>query len=302
MPREDFVKEYMVVRSVTFKSQTIRTAWRKSSCWPVDSTIFKDDDFAPSVSTSTTATHVPASFPILLHGEHRFYDEELDVDPIAVNNDIEEDEDNDSDSNPLDSDTLDPEPEDDHGPVDRRDCIPSVLTGPNHEPTQPVLSAGPSISQAIPPSSFYAQMPHYSRTRRRQGMGMKERLDQLEADNTSLHSRVATLEAHCAMAHSEIQDMKRRANARDSRSRKRAKLNVDARCLTSAEGLRLSREQATLKAAQEQKKHEAEEQRAAKQAERQWQRMDRDPNELFIGALTTKSKPDLQDVAQALGL
>jgi hypothetical protein len=104
------------------------------------------------------------------------------------------------------------------------------------------------------------------------------------------------------MAQSEIQDLKRRANARDSRSRKRPKLNVDARCLTSEEGLRLSQEQEALKAAQEQKKREAQEQRAAKEAERQRQRMERDADEPFVGALTAKSKPDLQDVAQALGI
>lgn len=45
--------------------------------------------------------------------------------------------------------------------------------------------------------------------------------------------------------------------------------NVDARCLTLEEGLRLAREQRALKDAQEQRKREAQEQRAAKEAERE---------------------------------
>ncbi|KIL55069.1 hypothetical protein M378DRAFT_58967, partial [Amanita muscaria Koide BX008] len=35
MPRENFVKEYMDVRSKTFKPTTIIAAFRKSGCWPV---------------------------------------------------------------------------------------------------------------------------------------------------------------------------------------------------------------------------------------------------------------------------
>jgi hypothetical protein len=40
----------------------------------------------------------------------------------------------------------------------------------------------------------------------------------------------------------------------------------------------------------------------AKEAEREVLRQQRDPNEPFTGKLSSKSKPDLQDVAQALGL
>ena len=104
------------------------------------------------------------------------------------------------------------------------------------------------------------------------------------------------------MAHCEIQDLKWRGNVKDSRTQKRQKLNVEARCLTSEEGLRLAQEHEAVKEAQEQKKCEAQEQRAAKEAERERLRLERDLNELFTGALTTKTKPDLQDIAQALGL
>ena len=104
------------------------------------------------------------------------------------------------------------------------------------------------------------------------------------------------------MAQSEIQDLKRWANAQDNCAWKRQKLNVDARCLTSEEGLRLSCKQNALRVAQEQKKRAVQEQRAARDAEWQWEWMGRDPNEPFVSALTMKPKPDLQDIAQALGL
>ena len=64
MPREDFVKEYMAIRAKTFKAQTIMSAFKKCGIRPLDRGIFDDEDFAPSITTSTTDTHVPPSFPI----------------------------------------------------------------------------------------------------------------------------------------------------------------------------------------------------------------------------------------------
>lgn len=63
MPREDFVKEYMAVRNASFKESTLRTAWRKSGLWPINRDIFRNDDYAPSVATSTHASAVPSSYP-----------------------------------------------------------------------------------------------------------------------------------------------------------------------------------------------------------------------------------------------
>ncbi|KAH9070740.1 hypothetical protein EDB83DRAFT_2210368, partial [Lactarius deliciosus] len=86
------------------------------------------------------------------------------------------------------------------------------------------------------------------------------------------------------------------------KSNKRCKLNVDARWLNSDEGLRIAQEQEVSRAVEEQRRREAREQRTAKLTEREEQRRQRDPNEPFTGALATKTKGDLQDVAQALEL
>ena len=45
MPKEDFVKEYMCVRQETFRPSTVTSAFRKSGTWPIDKTVFTDDDF-----------------------------------------------------------------------------------------------------------------------------------------------------------------------------------------------------------------------------------------------------------------
>lgn len=66
--------------------------------------------------------------------------------------------------------------------------------------------------------------------------------------------------------------------------------------------MRLAEEAEVAKATEEQKKREAREQRAAKEAEREVLRQQRDPNQPFTDTLGSKSKPDLQDVAQTLGL
>ena len=61
---------------------------------------------------------------------------------------------------------------------------------------------------------------------------------ELITQNEALSSHVAFLEAHCALAVSDMQDMKHQMNARDAKTgRKKRKLNVLARCLTSEEGL-----------------------------------------------------------------
>jgi hypothetical protein len=66
-------------------------------------------------------------------------------------------------------------------------------------------------------------------------------------------------QAHCAIAGTEIQDLKWRLNFKQNRPQKRRKINVDARWLNSDEGLTLAEEQEALQIAEEQKKREARE-------------------------------------------
>jgi hypothetical protein len=92
MPKEDFIKEYMEVRQEPFCPSTVISAFKKSGTWPVDRTVFTDDDFATSIPYSTVACDFPPlpefiPFPLL----------DLDSDSNSDSN-SESDSDSDSDS------------------------------------------------------------------------------------------------------------------------------------------------------------------------------------------------------------
>ena len=317
MPREDFVKEYMDVRSKTFKSTTIINAFRKSGCWPVNLDVFTDEDYAPSIPTSTSSRHVPGSFPIGIEDPDDESDDETPAYRMENSDDeLSDDGTDDASDNGENSQTdtaiaSQPFPT----PAVSREsrhplaALPSV--GPNstmssvRAPSSTLLALGP-----IAPSIFYASTARPKRKittpSSNQVQAQLDTLSQayshLSQQITELHSENSKLKAHCTIAGTEIQDLKRRLNAKENRSQKRRKLNVDARWLNSDEGLRLAEEQEALRMAEEQKKREAREQRVAKEAEREEQRRQRDPNAPFTGALTSKTKADLQDIAQVLGL
>jgi hypothetical protein len=70
----------------------------------------------------------------------------------------------------------------------------------------------------------------------------------------------------------------------------------------SAEGKRLAAEKDVEQAAKIQKKKEMEICRKEKEAEWDQQRQAQDPDAPFMGSLTSKNKPDLQEIAAALNL
>jgi hypothetical protein len=72
--------------------------------------------------------------------------------------------------------------------------------------------------------------------------------------------------------------------------------------LTSDEGKRLAAEKETEWAAKAQKQKDAEIRRKQQAAEREQQRHDRPADQPFTGALSSKKKPDLQEIAGALNL
>ena len=303
MPKEDFIREYMQVREESFRPSTIMSAFKKSGAWPIDRTVFTDDDFATSIPYSTEACDFPPlsefeSLPPL----------NLDLDHIA--ND-QSDSDNDSDSE-FDSDS-DSEPQSHHRPhqmpvshshptvdrssmsrhVDRSSMsiptpTPSTIPAAESHPTinsLPTKISKSSLSQMspIPASQFYHDPVLF------------ERISHLEASLQQLTGQVKMVEL-------ELQNEKRKNNQRDSRPSKRRKLNVEARVLTSEEGKRLAAEKDAERAAKEQKKREAATRRKQKENDREQQRRDRAPDAPFTGSLSSKSKPDLQEIAGALSL
>ena len=126
-------------------------------------------------------------------------------------------------------------------------------------------------------------------------------MDQLEERIARLESDTIILRDQLAVVQDDIRDLKRKRNAYDVRSFKRPKLNVDARTLTSACGRPAVAEKEAATEAEQQKKQSARNQRPlTEEAGRLHTQLTRDPNYAFSGALGSKLRPDLVDVAHAL--
>ena len=282
MPREDFVKEYMDVRAASFKPTTIKQAFKKSGMYPINPEVFTDTDFAPSISTSTSACFVPASYPVSDNNiDNDFYATDEDAsDPNEARLTARED---DSDAEDSGSDEENEATSQDPGSDSNN--IP-MLPPPIHDPfgfltdsqiwqsetsstsstslasisTAPSTSSMPSCEWTpVPPESFYAlpgpsrSQPHLSTPsasslqRNSARPTLKRRFEQLEERVAQLESEAVTMRAHLSMAHEDIQGLKQKQNARDNRSRKRPKLNVDARTLTLGAGHRAAAEKEVAK-------------------------------------------------------
>ncbi|KAH9017432.1 hypothetical protein EDB85DRAFT_2155181 [Lactarius pseudohatsudake] len=295
MPREDFVKEYMDVRSKTFKPATIVSAFQKSGCWPVNCDVFTDEDYAPSIPTSTSSFHIPNSFPLSYDiGNHDKSDNKSPTYPTGNPDSSGSDDEssiasNDNVAGGIDDNELQtisqPLSESTHTASPQPPLAPhSSFLGPNSTPLTSCVPPVHPVPLTIRPKQKC--LPGRPTTSSNQVQDQLDTLLQtcgdLSQQIAKLHSENLTLKAHCVLAGTEIQDLKR--------------------WLNSDEGLRLAEEQEALWAAEEQKKHAAREKREAMEAEREEQRRQRDPNAPFTGALTSKTKADLQDIAQVLGL
>jgi hypothetical protein len=60
MHKENFINEYMQVQQASIRPSIIISAFKKSGTWPIDRTVFNDDDYAPSIPYSTEAQDFPS--------------------------------------------------------------------------------------------------------------------------------------------------------------------------------------------------------------------------------------------------
>ena len=274
------------------------SAFKRSGAWPVDRSVFTDDDFATSIPYSTEARDFPALSEFVSlppdPGDHNF-DNQSEFD-----SDSESDNDSDSDID-LEPRSHNPQPLS-HPMVDHshRSSMstptPTPSTLPATSSTVPATLPAPESLPSI--NSLPTQMPSLSpipTTQFYHDPVLFDRIAHLEANLEQLTGQVKMVEL-------ELQNEKRKNNQRDGRASKRRKLNVEARVLTSAEGKRLAAEKDAEWAAKEQKKRDAAMRRRQKENDREKQRRDRAPDAPFTGSLSSKSKPDLQEIAGALSL
>jgi hypothetical protein len=335
MPREDFVREYMAIRRGTFKPTTIISAFRKSGIRPLNPDIFTNEDYTSSIPTSTAA-HVPSSYPTqqlstmptsAVFGD--WEDNESAIDSDSSDEDYKDSDDESSDDSD-DGDDSDNNGgnnniDDDSENEDQQDHPPTTPSASHHPhptsrdetpPAEPHPSSSSSTltASSIPLASFYSTTRRSSRTASAAAQAsvitvssagsknQQAQIAKLITQNEALTSRIAFLEAHCALAVSEIRDLKRRMIARDTKTKKKKKLNVLARCLNSDEGLDACNRRDEEDRQKQARKEELAARKLAKEQERERARAARGPVEAYTGSLASKSKPDLQEIAEALAL
>jgi len=288
MPKENFIKEYMQVRQATFRLPTIVSAFKKSGLWPIDRTVFSDDDFAPSIPYSTEARDFPQA-PEIVQLPPLAAD--LDLDESDSDSDPDSDSDDESNSSPrkLRSSHPDPMVEGFHSPTASSS---TPAPGPSTMPLAMEPNSSPNDTPPPPPEVSPSPVPT---TRFYHDPVLFARISQLESD-------MAALQGHVKMVELELQNEKRKNNERANKPSKRRKLNVEARVLTSAEGKRLAAEKDAERKVKEQKKKDAAARRKQKENDREQQRRARAPDAPFTGSLSSKSKPDLQEIAGVLSL
>ena len=229
--------------------------------------VFTDEDYTPSIPTSTSSCHVPGSFLIRI----KDLDDESDDENPAYQMDNSDDElsddaiDNDENlqtntatvSQPLSTPAVSHQS---HHPLALPSIEPNSVTSTVCAPSSALLALGP-----IPPRKFYASttwpkqksitIPSLNPIQA-QLDSLSQAYSHLSQQITELHSENSTLKAHCDIAGTEIQDLNWWLNVKENRPHKWRKLNVNARWLNSDEGLRLAEEQEALQMAEEQKKCE----------------------------------------------
>jgi len=294
MPREDFIKEYMAIRAATFKPQTILSAFRKCGICPLDRQVFSDEDFAPSIATSTTATHVPPSFPVPAIPK---FSEPNDQCCCACSHDddskSESESDDESQGNERHEHTCQRNEAQDH-------YLPTTTTASTSSTSSTSAdSLGPEGIKPMDPSLFYRSTSPRRPPRPR---SLKKRVGQLEHENKRLRTERNEACAHGAILFHEFASLKRKMNAKSNQPKKKRKLNTNARFLSSEEGLAEAKEADRLRAEKEKKKQDAAMKRAAEEVVRLQNRLTLDPDMPFTGALSSKNKTQLQNVAFTLHL
>lgn len=162
------------------------------------------------------------------------------------------DKDNDkNDSEPNPSDDKENEPNaNDNDKLNEGQSLP-----PMPSTSHTVHAQCTSLTALVTPSYFQPQ-----KTRYRSTVSSPEHLcdevKMLRLKKQALISENATLKAQYSLVVSEMRDMKWKQITQNHKTAKKRKLNVNARCLTSEEGLRLVWEQEAEREAQEQEKNE----------------------------------------------
>ncbi|KAI6010190.1 hypothetical protein PISMIDRAFT_22968 [Pisolithus microcarpus 441] len=193
IPREDFKHQYMAAGAQAFTSEIILKAWKNSGIRPFNPHIFTDQDFAPSMATSTEA-HVPLSYPIQPHELPAL--EDVTAEEVELRNSWCDSED---DSASGTATWL---------PNTKCQHIASVLA-PISQPTQ-------SSSSIMPPALLESNpdLASYFLSMENKVNQLESRVQNLELDAEAKNDKLEAAKAHCAMALSQIRALNKQLNVK----------------------------------------------------------------------------------------
>ena len=215
--RQDFINQYMAARAQVFTLEIILKAWKNSGIRPLNPHIFKDQDFEPSMATSTEA-HAPSSYPIQPH-------ELLDLDDITT--DLEDDG---SHSERSDTEDEDLRHSSDSGSDSKNgtesDCGAEVGSSKTVQPLtdhprghQSVASPLPSTphpirSTTMPPAvlKLNPELALYFLSLEDKVSQLTSRVQSLESNAEAKTGELEAAKAHCALALGQIGALNKRLN------------------------------------------------------------------------------------------
>ena len=314
IPKHEFIREYMVVRNEVFsRPGLVKKAWQRSGLNPINADMFNDDDYAPSVATSIRA-HVPSTFPCgnpgsiqINGGAHQSNEAEISEDFEAglegdIGWDCDEGKENDNNNESEDEETVQLLSQQQLTPLshggytetgEAPPLTPACATSP---PFSPWCTRSTASTLGLSPTPF---LPSWSLQRKLDAaVAMNQ---QLLSENQSLTADLEIRQAHCTLAYEQIEDLQKKLNGSKKKT-KECTINVGSMGITSAEGLLLWEKEKAARAEKERLKAERAQRHEERETAAQAVRAAHGPITAFGGSLGHKSKPDLLELADALGI
>jgi hypothetical protein len=257
----DVVQEYMEARSVSFKEETIKQAWRKSGIdtdetgtYPkCNGSIFTKDDFAPSVPSSTRLD-LPESYPAtsVLHSS-----DESDLDSLD-GSDPDKEGDDDQNSGFSSSDntcrlrlTIFTPPTDEQlANPNLFEVISSTEPDPPSDPSQSdMATSSDSVADASDDDADTLDLKRRLRKYKQKNKAHQARL-------VDLGDEIAQAKAHTTLASEHIKTLQGQVNAKQRKQRNDRIIHIGSRVATSDEGLEEARRQKEMREARAQQEVE----------------------------------------------
>ncbi|CDO68229.1 hypothetical protein BN946_scf184870.g3 [Trametes cinnabarina] len=285
--RADVVREYMAVRKKAMTVSVIKAAFRSTGIEPFNPNIFHPAQFAPSHSTSTVS-HLPSSCPIQ-HNHSARSSSPGSTSPTVVEG---------------------PHGQDLPGPPNSSQASPPT-PGPRRTETSPSPSPGRLIEDSPDTPRSRRKRARFTPTSINPRWTTSRRLDSVQTDlgrlqsmYTSEHEHRVTAEAHLALCIRENETLRHQLNA-SSKSTSRKQVRVTESFLNSGVALQqfeAQRKVREVKEADEQARKARRDIQTQETRERRAAWLREGAVVEFTGALSSKKKEELKDVAFMLAL